>query len=251
MHSASVAEWMVSRFIERNRAASIVGDLVELEPQKGSLWFWFSVLGVMLSLTWRPLAALTAALFAGYWAATASNIVGFRLPYAFPHTHLVSVFEPVFLMLVIVHLLGWMALFYAVICYGFSDELTLFTFGVTVITTAACYGWGQPIVVTFCIILTVCNIAACIAWAKWRRAALTLFVSMLAGFLCFSASGFLIFWYHGYVFHRGMGHRELLRAHNSFLLVSYLTSLMCTAVAAMVCSRMHGRVAGLNIPQPE
>ena len=251
MRSASIAEWIIGRFTVKNRAASIVGDLVELKTQKGSLWFWLSVVGVVLSLTWRQLAAVIAALVAAYWVDIALNIAYSRSPFASPHTPLLSPWEPVFWVLTIGCLLGWMALFYAVIRYGFSDELTQFTLVWTAITTAVCYGWRQPIVLTLCIILTVCTIAACIVWAKWRRAALTLFVSMFAGFVCFPIFGYVAFWYHGYVFHRGMGHQELVRAHHSLLLVMYLTNLMCTAIAAIVCSRMHRRVVRINVPQPE
>lgn len=240
MRSDFVAEWMVGRFTAKNRAATIVGDLVELKPQKGSSWFWFSVSRVVLFLTWRRLAALIAALFAAYGASIVSNTIGSRvLPFASPHTHLLSTWEPLFFVLVIGHMLGWMALAYSAIRYGFSDKLTQFTFIWTIVTTAGCYGWGQPIVVTLCILLTLCTLAACVAWTEWRRAALILFASILTGFACFFLSGCVVFWYHGYAFRYGMGPRELFWTHHSFLLVIYSINLITTAIAAMVCSRMH------------
>jgi hypothetical protein len=57
MPSASFAEWLLARFTNQARAASIVGDLLEAAPQKGKLWFWLSVVRVLFSLAWRrPLA---------------------------------------------------------------------------------------------------------------------------------------------------------------------------------------------------
>ncbi len=61
MHSASIAEWIVGRFTSGKRAASIVGDLLELESQNGALWFWLSLARVVLALAWRwPLAFVAA-----------------------------------------------------------------------------------------------------------------------------------------------------------------------------------------------
>lgn len=241
MRSAFVAEWMVGRWAGKKRAAAIVGDLVELKPQKGSLWFWLSVVGVMLSLSWRHYVAVMAALAAAYAASVASNTVGSRvLPFASSYTHHSFSLELLLFVLVLGHMLGCMALVYSAICYGFSDELTQLSSVLTVVTTAGCYCWGHPIVITLCVILSLCAIAACIVLAKWRRAALALFASMLTGFICFSSSGCVVFWYHSYAFHRGMGPRELFWAHHSFLMVIYSINLIITCIAAMVFSRMHG-----------
>jgi hypothetical protein len=64
MHSAVIAEWIVGRFTAKKRAASIVGDLLELEPQNGRWWFWLSLARIVTSLAWRPSVAFLAALCA-------------------------------------------------------------------------------------------------------------------------------------------------------------------------------------------
>lgn len=207
MRSASVAEWMVSRCTGEERAASIVGDLVELKPRKSSLWFWLSIAGVLLSLTWRKHTAVIAAFIAAYWVVIALN--EWSRPLFTSHTHPLPHWEWGYFVAVTGCLLGWMAVFYTAIRYSFSDELTQFTLVWTGIMTAVCFGWQQPVVWTLCIILTVGTIAACVVWDRWRRAARTLFVSMLTGLMCFTMSGFVVFWYHSFVFHRGMGHGEL------------------------------------------
>jgi hypothetical protein len=67
MHSSSIAEWIVAHFTDKQRAASIVGDLLELEPHKGPLWFWLSLVRVVISLAWRKSLAFIVAPYAGLW----------------------------------------------------------------------------------------------------------------------------------------------------------------------------------------
>jgi hypothetical protein len=63
MRNASLAEWTLARFMDRQRAASIVGDLEE--EQKGALWFCWSVMGVTFSVAWRPVGGFLLAVVAG------------------------------------------------------------------------------------------------------------------------------------------------------------------------------------------
>ncbi len=43
MRSASIADWLLRRVASKEQAASIVGDLVEISPRKGIVWFWLAV----------------------------------------------------------------------------------------------------------------------------------------------------------------------------------------------------------------
>jgi hypothetical protein len=45
----------------------MVGDLLELEPHKGPLWFWLSFVRVVISLAWRRSLAFIVAPYAGLW----------------------------------------------------------------------------------------------------------------------------------------------------------------------------------------
>jgi len=59
MRNASFAEWILRRVSSPEKAASIVGDL--LEADKGPLWFWMAVAGTVIRLAWkRPMAVLVA-----------------------------------------------------------------------------------------------------------------------------------------------------------------------------------------------
>jgi hypothetical protein len=50
MRNASVAEWILSRVTGPERAASIVGDLIESADSRGGVWFWSSVIRTAFSL---------------------------------------------------------------------------------------------------------------------------------------------------------------------------------------------------------
>jgi hypothetical protein len=62
MHSYRVAEWVLAKASSEHRASEIIGDL--LEQQKNFVEVWFSVLRVILTMHWRWLIAVPAAMFA-------------------------------------------------------------------------------------------------------------------------------------------------------------------------------------------
>src|SRR5277367_6796139 len=68
MRGDSFVEWLLTHFTDKARAASIVGDLREASVQKGSMWFWWSVIGVMSSVGWRPAGGFLLAAFGGGFA---------------------------------------------------------------------------------------------------------------------------------------------------------------------------------------
>jgi hypothetical protein len=55
--SARLAEAVLSVVAPVDRAAAAVGDLLELMPGRGRLWFWKSVLGTALATSWRHFRA--------------------------------------------------------------------------------------------------------------------------------------------------------------------------------------------------
>jgi hypothetical protein len=55
MRKAHIAELILSLFTSRERAASIVGDLIE-NATGGAIWFWSCVFRTALSLLWSDLA---------------------------------------------------------------------------------------------------------------------------------------------------------------------------------------------------
>lgn len=66
MDKAKVSESLLRVVADRNRAIAIAGDLLETYSHTGSLSFWFALTRVLLALAWRPTAAFTAAILAGF-----------------------------------------------------------------------------------------------------------------------------------------------------------------------------------------
>ncbi len=98
MRNVAIAQWIVSRFTSKKRAAAIVGDLLELATQKGRLWFWFSLAGVVVSLAWRRPLAFAAALCVYFAAFSASFWVTYRHHrFAIPDQHWRTVWGVIFL----------------------------------------------------------------------------------------------------------------------------------------------------------
>src|SRR5947208_17162579 len=67
MPNAFWPEWIIARFTDRSRAAAIVGDLFEGAAEQGTLWFWLSVTGILLSLSWRSLICSVTGFFGLYF----------------------------------------------------------------------------------------------------------------------------------------------------------------------------------------
>jgi hypothetical protein len=57
MRSTRVAEWVLAQVTSRERAAAVIGDLLEKVPARGQLWFWWSVVTTAVALVWRDVAA--------------------------------------------------------------------------------------------------------------------------------------------------------------------------------------------------
>jgi len=61
MRKTPIAEWLLTLFAGRERAAAIMGDLEELAATRGSLWFWTAYARTLVTLGWRtPVAFLIA-----------------------------------------------------------------------------------------------------------------------------------------------------------------------------------------------
>jgi hypothetical protein len=67
MRNAFWAEWIIACLIGRSEAGVVVGDLLESVGEQETLAFWLSVARIALSLSWRPVGGLMAALLSGYF----------------------------------------------------------------------------------------------------------------------------------------------------------------------------------------
>lgn len=252
MRSASIAEWVVGRFTSKKRATSVVGDLVELEPQKGLLWFWASMAGVVLSLSWRSILGLVAAYYVRGWAFGRLGLAYFgkygpdRPPEHLwrPTIALLSLFgtlwTPVIALLTFFGSLLWMALVYVAIRYGLQDRVTRLALAWTGLITTVVFYWWQPVILYVCLALSICVAAISILKTEYRKAALILLVTVATGFGSFVLATYWSMRYARMVnFVSGpMGKMEW-QDHASVRWMLVIMSFIVTWIATTACSRMH------------
>jgi len=182
MPNAVCAEWLIARFTDRRRAAAAVGDLLEVAAEQGPLWFWSSVAGIVLSLTWRRLVALLAAFLC------LSLLRTFPMPvlaplHGIPTAHKVPEnWRPFFVTLDKFGMLLWIAAPYAAICYGFRDKLSQLLLVASAIATTIIFYWWIPAVASTAFALGIGVLIFSVAAAKPRRALLAVGVALGVGF---------------------------------------------------------------------
>ena len=69
MDKANVAEWILRRVVNSERASELVGDRLEVSSESGPLRFWLYIAWLVFVFSWRTLAGLVAAVFVGIFLA--------------------------------------------------------------------------------------------------------------------------------------------------------------------------------------
>jgi hypothetical protein len=201
MPNAFWAEWIIARLTDRSRAASIIGDLLEAAGGDKTLWFWWSVTGVVLSLVWRSLVAFGAAFLC--LSVLAHGWLSMHCPQGWiswlgmSHCPSALVHEPPEIwmpILAVLHLLC-MAAPYAVVRYGFRDRFTQLTVALCAPITAASFYWWLPAVVLPCIVLVLSIIIFSGAFVHGRRALLALVAALAFGYGGIQLTPHLAEWY--------------------------------------------------------
>lgn len=235
MRSASIAEWIVGRFTSKERTVAIVGDLFELQPEKGVLWFWASLAGVVFSLFWRRALAFMGALYAGNWAlrgfVSASGIHAQHRPPEHLWMPLISIlsFAGIFL---------WTVLMYAAIRYGTQDRVTQLALASTGLVTMVIFFWWQPVILIACIALGIWVTSVSILKSEYRKVGLVILVAVTTGFASYVLRAYLTIRYMRFVYFGPMGDREL-HAHSSVMWLGFFMTLVTTWMTTAACSRMH------------
>lgn len=235
MRRASVAEWTIRRVAGKERAASIVGDLVETAQHRGSLWFCLAVAGVVVRLLWRPLVAFVAAFYAGGWTYQGLQmaVVGIHTQHRPPEPWM-----PLFSVLVGAGTLLWISSLYLVIRYGFRDRLAQIALLMAALTSAVTCYWWQPLILTACGITLVGAIWLSIRENGRLRAALALPMILVAGFSSFLTAFFLSSLYQKLVYAGPIGTREM-QEHPSLSWLTFVLILASTWGTTVACSILH------------
>jgi hypothetical protein len=232
MHNASVAEWIISRFTGRDRAASVVGDLLETLPQRGLLRFWISVGGIVFSLAWRRPVAFVAASYVGWRAVGALQmpIYGMHAAHRPPH-----VWMPLFAVLGTIGMLLWTMAPYAAIRFGVRDRFTQLAAAYSLAIAGVIFYWWIPLASISAVAVMVGLSIFSIVAGRWRR-------TLVA--VCGAAGGGLGGWllvlyidhlYEKRLYPNGVGSFEASQMKIWFCLVA-VAAIWCTTSA---CSRAH------------
>lgn len=166
MPNGVLAEWLVARFTDHDRAASTVGDLLELAPERGSLWFWACIAGIVLSFNWRRLLAFAIA----YLCLASVNALSFRL-FA-PGRDIVASSSAVVAF----------AAAYVAVCRGLRDEMTRLFFVLFAVCSTAIFLRRVPGIV-LAMMLAVVILSA--VYRPWRRASVAAALALGMGFCGF------------------------------------------------------------------
>jgi hypothetical protein len=247
MRKAVWAERILSRYVDRNRAASIVGDLVETTALQGSLWFWLSVVRIVLYLAWRPTLAFVAALYIGLFWRREFTIQANILPYqtrpnvlylilaclrlGIPYGNMSELhFRTVWFGTVF-----WIVVPYAVIRYGLRDKFAQLASGLCLLMTVIVFFSRIPAVIVVCVALALSFFIGSLRSAPRRSALLA-----LAGVLVIAFAGGLLSMYLkaelGDILFFQFPH---LTINRTVIFCFWLLAIWITTTA---CARVHQRL---------
>jgi hypothetical protein len=234
MRRASVAEWILCRFTCRERARTMVGDLVEIGEQKGNLWFWLSLCGIVIALVWKRPLAFIAAFYAGSWALGAFA----NATYSIYSKHVPPfAWETFFNFLEGAGVFLWIAAVYAAIRFGYRGGLMRLALTAAAFVTAIDFYWWQPTVLATCFAAGFVGLWFFGVDRFWKSAIAlcAVVVAGLAGwFLCISLEGII----QHLIYAGPLGTREL-QEHPSILWVGFCAYLLSTWIATFACSIAH------------
>jgi len=214
----------------------MVGDLVEIERQKGKLWFWLSVAGVALSLFWRRPIAFVVAFFAAAWmfGRFEMAIIGMNAQHRPP-----EFWMPVFNILWFVGSILWAVSLYAAIRYGLQERSAQLALGFAGLVTAVIYLWWLPAVLAACIAAALVIASASILKRKLRKESLVVLVAVSINYVALYPTMFLVGVYRHFL-HPGPWGGQDYREHPS---VGWLGSCMIVLslwATTTAWSRMRG-----------
>jgi hypothetical protein len=215
----------------------MVGDLLEIEKEKGKLWFWLSVTGVALSLLWRRPLAFVAALYAGSWTLSwfemaTIGVNTLHRPPEYP-------WMPVFNVLILVGSTLCGVSLYAVIRYGVQERISQIAIVWTALVASVIYFWWQPIVLTLFIGAALCLVVASMWTSKRRMESMVVLVAVAIG--CAARFLFMIpaALYQRFLYRGPWGDKEV-REHPSFSWMTFCMIILSFWVATWAWSRMRG-----------
>ncbi|HTH53919.1 MAG TPA: hypothetical protein VL495_08220 [Edaphobacter sp.] len=233
MHSSRLAEWMVRRFTSPAKAATLVGDLEELRPQKGSLWFWSSLAMFVARLCWRWLVAL---IVVSYLATRIFGELTFVVARAIARHRPQPSWMTVLLAALEIDAFLWITSIFAAIRYGIRDRGAQLAFLWAGLVMAVVVSWSQLPAFLFSIGLCGVLMVVSIKNQENRRRMCVLAVTVEIGFVSYLiVTLFEVVLFRISDFHGILG----IQGNSNIFWFASLLPLVSTWAAVSVFSRMH------------
>jgi hypothetical protein len=241
MPKTTPAEWLLARVTTPDRAAAIMGDLVEMAAIRGRLWFWTAYARTIFSLCWRTPVAFLAGYAAFQLAASGIEYCILHTPFAWQTAMRSGPFAAMGPLVATVPLVLWFMLPYGLIRYGRRDKFVLLAGASALLASVAFLDPRLlspiPAIAVSAVTLTLLAIPA------WRRAVVVLLATMAAG----TAAAVAI------LFGAGLASRYLSeQLHPGRLIYKSqppwtAIDLAALLILAVICSSLHRRL--LRSPQ--
>jgi hypothetical protein len=236
MSSDSLAEFLI-RFVEgRDRAAALVGDLVEIAQARGRIWFGFAVLRLLIARLWCPVVATIAALYACNWLLFASSI---SLQGVHAYHRPPEVWMPFFQVVSAIGAVLCGSMLYSAIRYGLNDLYTRLAFVVACLCIFVTFAWWLPGVLYAgsASLLALLVFSGLRAQRRWVL--LTAGVTVVSAFSAFLCGLFALDYYQHAILHLHLlGDRELAE-HPSLNWLGFALYVVNALIIAAICSFMH------------
>ncbi len=246
--SKPLAESLLAFLADKDQAAAIYGDLVELSAIRGHLWFWIAYVRIVAQFIWRPPAGFVL----GYIVYYVANYSRWRL-FASPRSHwswavqhwLAPTWSPVPVSVdrVIFPVAGpllsavaiplWFALPYAAVRYGFRDRFVQLACAAFLGSTLVAL--DPPVLAPIFAIAVLAGITASLLAPAWRKPVIVLIATVSAGIAA------LLSLFDGLAI--SLLYLREQWPHSQFVwslvLPWHIVSLLALFVPAFVCSRLH------------
>lgn len=249
MRSATLVESLVRMVEGHDRAAALLGDIVEIAQTRGRLWFAFAILRVLVSRLWRPVAGFIALLYASHWLLFSSQI----FLYGIHAQHRPAVlWEPFFS--VVIGIAGVLtgSAFFSAIRYGLDDLYTRLALTLASICALVIFAWWFPGVPYVCVALFVALFVFFCLRVQRLWALFTAALTVLVSFAVYLSGVFVLEYYQYAILHlRILGSREL-DEHPSLNWLGFIFLGVVPAVAiSLTCSFMHRRARQRVLPSAQ
>ena len=232
--SPAIAERLLARVAGSERAAAIMGDLVELSATRSRLWFWTTYARTLISLGWRTPVAFIGG-FAGFclflslysiWMHSSLNkYLDFDLD--------IDWTSVIFLAAISVTL--WFALPYAILRFGHRDRMTQLCWAFFLLTTPV-FCLRTSVTLT-CTLVTLAVILAALFSPLWRRPMIVLAATVGTSLAALIACDNLVTNVYPQHIHDPYGLNQ--SAWMVAQIENRLTVAAALLIAAFVCSRLH------------